>query len=140
MQHLRFLSSTIGIRDNFVWRLLLLFAVVVLTRDSGRTGKDTVWEWKLGVDGYTGENGRKDSKGDTAYGNRIHQRRNTRVRGQMDYRMDTGRRHMPMTVSSVWNLCFTCMQWITFQYVELKIMDQIPISLENWSLEILRLI
>lgn len=66
---------------------------------NGKTVKDMDWVWKRGGDGYTEGNGRKDSKEDTVFVNRIPPQLNMRERGRMDCKMDTDRRRMPTTVS-----------------------------------------
>lgn len=60
----------------------------------------TDWAWRPVDDGYTGASGRKDSRVDTASGNRPRPRRGTRERGRAVFRMDTVQRPTPTVVSS----------------------------------------
>lgn len=55
-------------------------------KDNGKTVKDTDSGSKLGVDGYTGGNGRKVLRVGTVSDNRTHQQPNTKELGPMDCR------------------------------------------------------
>lgn len=70
------------------------------TKASGRMESGTDWAWRPVDDGYTGASGRKDSRVDTASGNRPRPRRGTRERGRAVFRMDTVQRPTPTVVSS----------------------------------------
>lgn len=70
------------------------------TRASGRMGSGTDSAWRPVDVGYTGASGRRDSRVDTASGNRPRPRRGTRARGRAVSRMDTVQRPTPTVVSS----------------------------------------
>lgn len=72
----------------------------VRTKGSGKTGKDTVWGSRREEDGFIGENGRKGSKGGTAFDSPTRPQRNTKERGQMDCKTVMVRKHTQMMVST----------------------------------------
>lgn len=63
---------------------------------NGRTGNAMVWGWSPEAAGYTGGNGRKDSKVATGCANLQHRTPNTRVPGQMAFRMDMAQKRTLM--------------------------------------------
>ena len=88
---------------------LFTISVAALTKAIGRMANDTVWEWSPGVDGCTGANGHKASKADTGSDSPQCPWPDTRARGQMDFRMDMGQRHMPMEVGYIMKCtCIYC--------------------------------
>lgn len=69
-------------------------------RASGRTVKDMVSALKPEAGGFIEVNGPRVLKVAMVFDNRTRRLRNTKVHGQMDFKMDTDRKHMPTMVSS----------------------------------------
>lgn len=81
-------------REYFIY-----ISVVVVTKDNGKMGKDMDLEWRRGVGGYIGVNGRKVLRVAMGLGNRTHQRPNTKELGPTDYKTVMVLRLMLMMVS-----------------------------------------
>lgn len=85
---------------NVIYIYIYRISADRFTRASGRMGSGTDSAWRPVDVGYTGASGRRDSRVDTASGNRPRPRRGTRARGRAVSRMDTVQRPTPTVVSS----------------------------------------
>lgn len=73
----------------------------VLTKDSGRTVKDMVWEWKRVTGGCTVASGHKVTKDDMACDRARSVTPSMRAPGPTDFKMVTDQKLTPMVVSVI---------------------------------------